>query len=62
MYEVIWKNVKGFENYKINNLGQVLNVKRNKILKDIVSDKYKNDLEVAEQGNYVRKFYYDSRG
>lgn len=35
---------------------------RNKILKDIVSDKYKNDLEVAEQGNYVRKFYYDSRG
>ena len=36
--------------------------KRNKILKGIVSDKYKNDLEVAEQGNYVRKFYYDSRG
>ena len=35
---------------------------RNKMLKDIVSDKYKNDLEVAEQGNYVRKFYYDSRG
>ena len=35
---------------------------RNKILKNIVSDKYKNDLEVAEQGDYVRKFYYDSRG
>lgn len=34
MYEIIWKNVKGFENYKINNLGQVLNAKRNKILKD----------------------------
>ena len=35
---------------------------RNKILKNIVSNKYKNDLEVAEQGDYVRKFYYDSRG
>ena len=35
---------------------------RNEILKGIISYKYKNDLEVAEQGNYVRKFYYDSRG
>lgn len=33
MADVIWAQIGGFPNYKINNLGQVLNIKRNKILK-----------------------------
>lgn len=31
---IIWKEIKGFPNYKINNFGNVLNIKRNKIIKE----------------------------
>lgn len=31
--EIKWKPIKNFPNYKINNFGNVLNIKRNKILK-----------------------------
>lgn len=34
MEQIQWKNVKDFDNYKINRYGQVVNVKRNKILKE----------------------------
>ena len=31
--EIKWKTIKNFPNYKINNFGNVLNIKRNRILK-----------------------------
>lgn len=34
MEKIEWQNVKNFDNYKINRFGQVVNIKRNKILKN----------------------------
>ena len=38
MVNIIWKHIEDFPNYKINNYGNVLNIKRNKTIKEDLSN------------------------
>lgn len=57
MEEEIWKNIKGYENYQVSNLGRVKSLKfgKEKILKQSAVNKY---LAVGLSKSKIRKTHY----
>lgn len=52
---MIYKKIEGYDNYLVSNTGMILNVKRNKHLKNVVSDRYM--IVLLYKNNSRKRFY-----